>query len=90
MPSAGPDCHIYVCSISFLDYKCLISPEFQRFFRYMLLRKPLIHLRNVCLEFSGCCVLINRHYDHVNEAAVQVYMWLNGIRPCTGDPYVES
>ena len=47
----------------------------------MLWRKPLIHLRNVCFEFSGCCVLINRHCDHVNEAAVQVYKWLNGIMP---------
>ena len=52
-----------------------ISLESQRFFRYLLLRKPLIHLRNVCLEFSGCCVLINGHFDHVNEAAVQVYKW---------------
>jgi hypothetical protein len=25
----------------------------------------------------------------VNEAAVQVYQWLNGIMPCTGDPWVE-
>ena len=33
------------------------------------------------LSFSGCCVLINRHCDHVNEAAVQVYKWLNGIMP---------
>ena len=56
----------------------------------MLLRKPLIHLRNVCLEVSGCFMLINRHFDHVNEAADQVYPWLNGIMPCTGDPWVES
>ena len=78
--------HIYVFSVSVLDYKGLISPEFQRFFRYMLLRKPLIHLRNVCLEVSGCCVLINIHFDQVNEAAVQVCQWLNWIIPCTGDP----
>ena len=52
------NCHIYISSVSVLDYKCLISPEFQRFFRYMLLRKPLIHLRNVCLEFFWCCVLV--------------------------------
>ena len=44
----------------------------------------------MCFEFSGCCVLINRNFDHVNEAAVQDYKWLNGIMPCTGDPYVES
>jgi hypothetical protein len=53
------NCHIYISSVSVLDYKCLISPEFQRFFRYMLWRKPLIHLRNVCFEFSVCCVLIS-------------------------------
>ena len=45
-----------------------ISSESQRIFRYLLLGKPLVHLRNVCLEFSGCCVLINRHFHHVNEA----------------------
>jgi hypothetical protein len=69
-----------------LDIKCVISPEFQRFFRYLLLRKPLIHLRNVCLEFSGCCVLINRHFHHVNQATFQVCQWLNGIMPGTCDP----
>ena len=69
------NCHINASSVSVIDYIGLISPEFQRFFRYMLWRKPLIHLRNVCFEFSGCCVLINRHFDHVNEAAVQVYKW---------------
>ena len=85
-PSFNSYCHIYISSVSVLDYKGLISPEFQRFFRYMLLRKPLFHWRNVRFEFSGFCVLINRHFDHVNEAAVQVYQWLNGIMPCTGDP----
>ena len=80
------NCHIYISSVSVLAYKCLISPEFQRFFRYMLLRKPLIHLRNVSLEVSGCCMIINRHFDLVNEAAVQFYQWLNRIIPCTGDP----
>ena len=78
--------HIYISLVSVLEYKCLISKEFQGFFRYMLWRKPLIHLRNVSLEFSGCCVLINRHFHHVNEATFQVCQWLNGIMPCTGDP----
>ena len=68
-------CHIYFSSVCVLDYKGLITPEFQRFFRYMLLRNPLIHLRNVCLDLSWCCVLINRHFDHVNEATVQVCQW---------------
>jgi hypothetical protein len=30
------------------------NKQTNRFFRYMLWRKPLIHLRNVCFEFSGC------------------------------------
>ena len=67
--------NIYISSVSVLDYKCLIFPEFQRFLRYMLWRKPLNNLRNMCFAFSGCCVLINRHFDHMNEAAVQVYKW---------------
>ena len=61
----------YISSVSVLDNKCLISPEFQRFFRHLLLRKPFIHLRSVCLESSGC-VLINIHFHHVNEATFQV------------------
>ena len=68
-----------------LDYKYLISQEIQVFSGICFL-KALNSLENVCLEFSGCCVLINRHFDHVNEAAVQVYKWLIGIMPCTGDP----
>jgi hypothetical protein len=31
-------------------------------------------------------MIINRHFDLVNEAAVQFYQWLNRIIPCTGDP----
>ena len=71
-------CNIYISSVSVLDYNFLISPEFLRFFRCMLLRKPLNHLRNVYLEFSRWCVLINRHFHHVNEATVQVFLWLMG------------
>ena len=76
------NCHIYISSVSVLDNKCLISPEFQRFFRYLLLRKPLIHLRNVCLEFSRWCVFINRHFHHVNEAlcsVMSVAQWDNAF-----------
>jgi hypothetical protein len=74
--------HIYISFVSVLDYEGLISPGVQRFFRYMLLRKPLIDLRNVCLEVSGCCMLFNRHFDHVIEAAfsgLSVAQWDNAL-----------
>ena len=59
-------------------------PKISKIFQ-VLLRKPLIHLRNVCLVISGC-MLIKRHFDHVNEAEVQVYQWFIGIITCTGVP----
>ena len=54
----------------------------------MLWREPLIHMKNVCFEFSGSCVAINIHFDHVNEAFIiysvaqrdnAVYWWSLGL-----------
>ena len=56
-------------------------PRISKIFQVYAFEKALNSLKK-----CGCCGLININFDHVNEAAVQVYMWLNAIRPCTGDP----
>ena len=66
------NCHIYISSLSVLDYKCLISPEFQKMFRYMLWWKPLIgHFHHV-IEASGSSVL------SVAQRVNPVYWWSLG------------
>jgi hypothetical protein len=62
-----------------------------KIFQVYSFKKALNSLEKCVLGvFWMLCASINRHFDHVNEAAVQVYMWLNGVMPCTGDPEVES
>ena len=46
------------------------TPLTVQIFRSVLFKKkPLILLWNVCLEFSWCWVLINRHLQDVNETS---------------------